>query len=224
MAADEDQTSNSRRRLLKALSSTPLVLTLRPNAAAATSAYHCITNIAEHPPAKLWYSAEEIAQGEATCDAAYPCYGYRALWYWDLGTVSGGNNCTPWTDAIIVRVPQADGSSYRYFDINQNEITDTRLSFNNSVSPPTLTIYKIYSGDAKCTFGDSSSEIVELTAKEGLFLVYGVTQTDATGPVDWIESGVYPQPPALQPVQGMTGTCMNSVSPGTDTGWTLANG
>ena len=45
MAAHDDKISNNRRRLFKALSAAPVVATLRPGSAAASSAYQCAANI-----------------------------------------------------------------------------------------------------------------------------------------------------------------------------------
>ena len=45
MAAHDDKISTNRRRLFKALSAAPVVMTLRPGSAAATSAYQCLAKI-----------------------------------------------------------------------------------------------------------------------------------------------------------------------------------
>jgi len=44
MAAQDDKISDNRRRLFKALSAAPVVMTLRPGTAAASSAYQCVQN------------------------------------------------------------------------------------------------------------------------------------------------------------------------------------
>lgn len=214
MAAHNEQTSNTRRKLLKALSSTPLVLTLRPDAAAASSAYQCITAAAEAAPPAPWHDAAWLSTNAPYCTTSDVCFGYRQFWYWAIPSdIGGGTNCTGWAGVTVVEVPQSGGSS-RYFTLDGGEITDPRFIVDSSTHQ--LTINKNTTGAGTC--------VANYPGQQGLFLVQGEVLVDGqSGPIDWIETGTYPQTQGVG-LQGITGTCMASVSNGVPVDWTLSRG
>lgn len=199
MAAHDDKISTNRRRLFKALSSVPVVMTLRPGSALAnSSAYQCVTEIAARPdPVNLFHPNTM----PGACSDSDLCYAYQERKYWD---VSGCGY--PGIPKIVVETRSGvyvtgDGeSALPSFDAGGG-----------------LSGFSARGGTYTCSSPISS--------QQGLFLVAGTPSPDANSPTSYQYTGVFPESRLSSAGQmGITGTCLASV-PNTVVGaYTIAKG
>lgn len=196
MAAHDDKISTNRRRLFKALSSVPVVMTLRPGSALAnTSAYQCVTDIAAKPdPVNLFHPNTM----PGACSDSDLCYAYQERKYWD---VSGCGY--PGTPAIVVETQPG-----------------VYVTGDGFVAMPTFASGAL----TGFTVGGTPYTCASLVSQQGLFLVVGTPTPDAVSATGFQYTGVYPQQsPSAGGQMGITGTCLNSV-PNSVGSFTIAKG
>ena len=211
MAAHEEKISDKRRKLFKALSAAPVVMTLRPGSALANqSAYQCL-DLQGATPANFHVT-------DPGCPDGATCYGYFQRPYWDptdgSGTAVPDKEC-PGTVAGIIVKTRLD----TFYNLQHQEVSDLVVQNSNG----TLDLLD-NNGDA-CLTG--------ITRRDGLFLILGEPLDEAGLPVsgssdaavDYQPLGVYPEFLQTDGVnQGITGTCMASVSGAVPPRWKLSQG
>jgi len=195
MAAHDDKISDNRRRLFKALSAAPVVMTLRPGSALANaSAYQCAANIPD--PTTLSYGTETVpvCEGEG-------CYAYQPRPYWD---VSGCGYPT---------VPQI--------------VVETQPGTYVTGSGDIVTVTR--DGDDLLGFVVSATDTYTcdpaISRQDGLFLLVGQTTPIGGDPTFFSYQGVYPEKRlGTAGLQGITGTCLNSIPNNIVGAFTIAKG
>ena len=206
MAAHEDKISNNRRKLFKALSTAPVVATLSPGSALANqSAYQCLTKAVDMPPANLYHTTDPGCSNDL-------CYAYQERDFWVVPETDGTKpfDTAGWPQAAIDLIGKTivETESGVYITLEGDmvpiELLDTSV-------PGVLSI-----GTATDTY------IENIVTQQGLFLLVieplGATETP---PISFV--GVYPQYQPTGNLQGITGTCLTSILPGSS-GFTVANG
>ncbi|MEZ5588005.1 MAG: hypothetical protein R3E46_13110 [Sedimenticolaceae bacterium] len=163
MAAHDDKISTNRRRLFKALSSVPVVMTLRPGSALAnSSAYQCLATARENvgfDPGPVDFA---FTQGSA--------YKYAGPYdYWEIGTPS-----TPCDLPITTYIVKRNGT---FYDDQGNEISSP-LPFSESGD------YLIF--PAEVAVDDACYTVAK---KPGYFAIVGNADT---ADLHFTETGVVP--------------------------------
>lgn len=210
MAAHDDKISTNRRRLFKALSAAPVVMTLRPGSALANaSAYQCLVNEAGSPADFHLNPGDD--PNLLSCDSGEPCYAYQEKPYWVVseGTAAVTSDPATWPDAVKALL----GAT-----IVETQ-TDTFIALNGDIVDGGLLVF--YEGGAKLriVFG-GITYIENIPTQNGLFLVL-VEPLDGGTAIDI--AGVYPEKMQGGDLQGIAGTCLASVHPGA-TGVVIARG
>jgi len=210
MAAHDDKISGKRRKLFKALSTVPVVLTLKPGSALANqSAFQCLDSGRNVP---LWREAEWLAKNVPHCDDGDICYAYERRNYIDItkGMVVTKKDeedndvpvgCPP-VGPIIVEV-----SSGTWIDLSGLG-ADVESDVDNGSS------YRVLKNGAEVC-------VKMIPVEEGLFAVLGHPMDEST---NFSIDGVYPVQQLSSDVQGITGTCLDSFAPGTSSSYTLSKG
>jgi hypothetical protein len=203
MATQDNQISDKRRRLFKALSAAPVVATLRPGQALAnSSAFQCLSN----PPAlddvdQPVYLYDEMP-ADCTGAPGKDCLAFVARTYWSFEDLKTEANQDFWKEEvgesnIIVRtndvtrtgklyVVEMTSGSYKGYRLKKNKLGFTA------------------SGNTLYVPGKDSAQPEALTGKSGHFLLTVSPNPDNTG----IEAAhVYPQEPQ-DPLAHSCGTSM----------------
>ena len=185
MAAHDDKISDNRRKLFKALSAAPVVMTLRPGAALATaSAYQCLAN----KDADVF-----IAAPANECTDEIDCFAYELLTYWNVQCGS---------DEIII-VVEVNSAFYR-LDIPGVQVSTVSKDGDNKLS----------GNLGACYFVELSSNdgyflvLVEPVNADGTGVL-----GDSGEAVDINPVGVYPATLPAPTYQGITHTCLCSIHP-----------
>lgn len=205
MSANDKNISNNRRKLFKALSTAPVVMTLKPGAALANaSAYQCLSsgqNISN------WhqYTWPHIND---PCGTGETCYAYQYRNYLDTseGVAISGINC-PSLHQIIIEVG-GDGSE-KYLDFTRNLATPY---IGIDLEDPSKRVLKNAAG-VVC--------VKRIPVRRGLFALVG-HQVD--GGVDFRVDGIFPEKEVAGDLQGITGTCLTSIAGGLPPNITLSKG
>lgn len=209
MAAHDDKISSNRRKLFKALSAAPVVMTLRPGAALANaSAYQCLNN----PSTPADYLPNTSAN-TATCNIGEECFAYQEKRYWNVddGTKVAGvdSNTANWPQEVrdLLGLTLVETELGTYITLGSDVINSDLLD--------------LY-GDGKLRIKDlqGTAYLEEIPARTGLFLVLVEPLDDGTR-IDI--AGIYPAQTQTGSLQGITGTCLASIHPGT-TGVVIARG
>ena len=197
MAAHDDQISNNRRRLFKALSTAPVVMTLRPGTAAASSAYQCVAKLPS--PQQLWKPSTV-----SDCGDGIDCYVYQERRYWDV------SECGYVGDPAIVVETQPG----IYFT-GAGEPASVTLHPSGGLKQFTV-------GVESYTCGTTGRGI---PSEDGLFLVVGEAQPSVDEAEFFSYRGVYPEKQIFGTgQQGISGTCLGSIPNDVTGSFTLAKG
>lgn len=196
MAAHDDKISTNRRRLFKALSSVPVVMTLRPGSALAnTSAYQCLAD----GKISNWHKYDwPHINMPCPNDGGTACYAYEYRNYINAkeGTAVSGVSCIQGLHHILIEVG-GDGSE-SYLDFNGN-----MASSYVGVDPADNALRVLINGSGDvCKTG--------IPVRRGLFAVVGHADE---GKTTFTVDGVFPEYRIedTNGYQGITGTCMNSI-------------
>lgn len=210
MSAPDDKISSNRRRLFKALSTAPVVMTLKPGAALANaSAFQCAARLRSSPPLD-WY--REIPHGAVDLgDGIYTVGGFffKKMRYWDkendfkLNSTHGQNGGCPTAISSVPNIIVEDGTVFRGLD--GAIVGNVRLRPSN-----TKRLQIRANADTDLSDDETCGSVGP--AKEGLFSYVGFT-----GNMDsaWNESGFFPEHRISRvdgagELQGMTDSCMHS--------------
>ena len=190
MAARDEKISNNRRRLFKALSAAPVVATLKPGSALATSsAYQCLNS--GHDISN-WHPDDWTHVNDA-CTGGEPCYVYEYRNYIDTNDVNPhrGRSC-PTFHNIIVEIRPG-----KFMDMDGRDVT----YFIGQHSDGRKMIY------------NSSNKVCKrrIKVRQGLFAKVGYANSDKT---EFHFAGTVPERKIGGGYQGITGTCLNSLIPG----------
>lgn len=205
MAAHNEKVSNNRRRLFKALSSVPVVMTLRPGSALANqSAYQCLdhgANISNWHQSNWPHINDPCKEGEV-------CYAYERRYYWDTSTgkpvmVNGKPAACPALHKVIV---QTNGG---FLDFTGNDASPF-VTFN----PTDTTLLILQDGNGQACIED-------IPRQEGLFAVVGHPIDNGT---DFVIDGTMPEARIESGYQGITGTCLTSIAGAVPPNYTLSRG
>jgi hypothetical protein len=198
MATQDNQISDKRRRLFKALSAAPVVATLRPGQALANaSAFQCLST----PPTLADVSKPVYRQGEtpADCSGAIgtDCLAFVSRTYWDQNGLQG-DNLKFWKDnvgdgSIIVRTDDDLGTLF---------VVEFTAGYPGTALDGTLGIAA--KGQILYVPSQGDAALQELTGKPGHFLLTISPNSDNTG----IQAAyAYPQTPQ-DPLAHSCGTSM----------------
>ena len=186
MAAHDENISQNRRRLFKALSAAPVVATLRPGAAlAGSSSYQCL--IDPPTPSRSIY----LEPLPATCGPEEGgCVAYVERPYWEApprGTDPVVNACRDAWDAVVSR-----GEIVIYDPATSTLGTLDRLGLSYTPLTPTPTGWSV---DTNMTppvlsYPRTPTDFCELPAETGYFLLKVEPNGDYT---DFAPIGVYPE-------------------------------
>jgi len=210
MAAREGEISGKRRRLFKALTAAPAVMTLRPGSALANqSAYQCLqngANIAE------WHDAAWLKANSPPCKDGDVCYAYSPRTYIDIRE---GTQVTEEVDGVDKPVPCPPyGPVFVlldniWVDFNMYDVTHLVSRVDGKYVLKTLDL------DKNCR--------EDIPEREGLFAVIGHAYDEGT---KFAIDGVYPEKTlaGVEDAQGITGTCLDSFAPGMSNSYTLSKG
>jgi len=192
MAAHDDKISDNRRRLFKALSAAPVVMTLRPGSALAnTSAYQCLATDT---------TTDFIPEPSATtCTGEEGCFAYQLLTYWEVPTSS---SCSLGGQTIV--------------EVSSRFYTLSGLDVTTSVWKDGVNLDIVIGG------GCNASAYQDIPPKQGYFLVLvepvdagGASVSGTSGEaVNIVPAGVYPKTQHAGNFQGITQTCLLSINPG----------
>ena len=207
MSAPDDKISSNRRRLFKALSTAPVVMTLKPGAALANaSAYQCAVKLRDIQPAPynalLADAAEPYSCAEGEICVVEGIY-YKKLFYYDPALVSATDReCGKGFDKTVVRMKFGD-----YRDLAEGKRVGRAAETGDvdSKGRPLLGIYKNRDKDELC---------FEIPPQEGLFLYAGHTENNDS---DWVGKGFFPEHRIEfgNGNQVMSESCWNSFMAGT---------
>jgi hypothetical protein len=210
---DDKSVSEKRRRLFKALSAAPVVMTLRPGEALANASSLQCAATARALRLPEYIESDCLSLGDACEDLGSNRYQvdgglYRGITYWFWGDRQPS---TPFplpleVGPVIVQMPTGE-----YLDRAGNVApTHPGLSFvtDTSTTPPTLKIY----------LGSNTTPRFAILGKFGLAAEVYTTAGDENTPEDRLLSfqGVHPQPklgefgPDPGDPQPMNGSCMHS--------------
>ena len=239
MAAHDDKISNNRRKLFKALSAAPVVMTLRPGAALANvSAYQCLAK-----DTKLDFIPASSAE---VCTGENECFAYQLLTYWEVpsgvsqGRAPAGAAASTGAD-LGWRGDYIGGFNFGGAKAlgQATKALGQAAPFDSSCSLWGTTIVEVSSGQFYTLAGDDVSASVAkdgdnlissstsgcdfepLSPLNGYFLVL-VQPVDADGndvsgdsgkAVDIDVAGVYPETLRSGTLQGITQTCLCSIHP-----------
>jgi len=200
MPAHDDNISDKRRRLFKALSTVPVVMTLQPGSALAnSSAYQCVKNM---PEPRYHYRPDEYADNCRWGD----CFVYQPRSCWDCGKGTKTVNferfkhtLSYYLDKMIV---ETDGQF----------VCDDEVGTIVPTGGAGLHCRKYYRNGReylKLKMGDKTC-VKRIPTEQGWFLAVG--ETDSHTPRFFRYKGVYPKMRTNGTGQhGITGSCMNSI-------------
>ena len=215
MAAHDDKISNNRRRLFKALSAAPVVVTLRPGEALASTSnvFQCAAKDMGTPKDFYYLETETTL---ARCNQKDPgCYVYEERDYW--GPFAGlDGDCADANRWIVVDV----GGTTLYAVVTPgNDFNPRQFPFDGWTASVTGQVLRV----SRTTGSTTVQCIQDNKPKTGLFLVVGKPQFDNNDlPNDWVPLGVYPQFIPQTGNENLAGTCLDSF--GDTTGFILAKG
>ena len=188
MAARDDKISNKRRRLFKALSAAPVVATLHPGSALATSsAYQCLNtghDISNWHPHD-WANMSNPCPG----GSSEACYAYEYRYYIDTDEGRSTGKSCPSFNNIIVEVRTG-----KFYDLDGLDVTNYIGSHSN--------------GKKKLLNSSGQTCKKRIPVRQGLFAVVGHKNANGTG---FTIDGVVPEKKIKTGYQGISGTCMNSI-------------
>jgi len=195
MAAHDDKVSVNRRRLFKALSAAPVVVTLSPGSALAqSSAYQCLLN--DPQIAEFRETGVECGTTDSNC------FAYAELFYWeiqdDLDPCGLGLSNGNWLVEI-------DATNKIYATYPDGDVVDVTVELDTSAPVPDTWI--VSTGAGNCYSG--------LERKTGNFLLTAPLTPDGTQPTGYDLTQVKPSfvQPISADVRGISQTCLMSVNP-----------
>lgn len=213
MAAHDDKISTNRRNLFKALSTAPVVMTLRPGSAfASESAFQCLAKIRRDvsvPPGPVAAPVDNLL--------------YADLDYWlideesrikvDGVAVSTDGLTLPYPiPFLVVRMPAAQGGGMY--------ATSGQIVGDEANGVLFETPHEIDAGTGELVLKNSDGEVcIRADVTQGYFALVGVSAAGGglTEDGQFSEIGFFPQHPIVTiggdpgSNQGITGTCMASL-------------
>ena len=231
MAAHDEKISANRRRLFKALSATPVVLTLRPGTALAQDSFQqCLDKHVE-----VGSDFIPLEEG-ALCNDSESCSAYVVLSYWEVPSapvfgdlsdtviveVSDGVFLTTDRTDISDRVDKGDDDTLHilpdpampaYHGIMTSANKDDSIATSTSKQEKP-SYHGIMTGGAKEVSVQSESPVPGLEAQQGYFKVYAGVRRNGAGDaigIDLTTIEPYPQGPSTDDQQGLNHTCLMSV-------------
>jgi len=188
MAAHEEKISSKRRKLFKALSAAPVVMTLRPgDAVANNSAFQCAEKILD--PGADPNLAALGPTPPPTTDFVFETYDYFML-----NDVPDTCSLSDLTDDFVVYI-----DSILYGNNNPGIAITTGFTYEagSAVAPPKLTLLKPDGTDCTVIEGSAGNfALLDNVVEDGQFQGVAFPKADPLGPN----------------MQGITGTCMASIN------------
>ena len=213
MAAHDEQISQRRRQLFKALSAAPVVATLAPSQAAAGSAYQCLKEITDGGEPDHVYDGNGC--GSSGCWASLPCDKFEVP----------ATGCTwdhPLHGMKIVKAERPDGyypqNTYHEYT-GPGELGPEGTDWVKENADGTISIRKKLGSDQIC--------FANLPKKGDAYMLVKSTVDDRYNPKKWhySEHKKYTKFPSNSDVYGITHSCMVSVDPdNVDKFFYLSNG
>ncbi len=220
MAAHDENISQNRRRLFKALSTAPVVATLSPGEVLARqSSYQCTTKDMPEATAKFHKttnvpctSVDSPAPGQipgAGCHA----YEQRAFYDPQISGEDASDNCAFWNDKFVVETRPA----LYHVVIDPPGIRGGPISLSRGPAKNAITLgvgTMIFWGEDGDQPNAEPCAVAEM--QMGLFLAIGEPVLDNGDAVNWISKGVWPE---LEPGGGqgaLAGSCLTSFPRATD--------
>ena len=224
MAAHDDKISDNRRRLFKALSAAPVVATLRPGSAvASSSAFQCLNTTSPALPDNGFHETDP------GCSSSDPtCFAYRAWPFYDLGdgsatyrdrdgTVSTDPNPPGDCSDLATKKITEMGSPSVWYDVETGDPLSSADAARIVKDGTTVSV--LYTPDP--VSGATPPCIVGIPAQSGRALMIGEELVDNSDPTNvtrsFIETGMWPKnkPGDGGPLGGVsqciTGTCLDSI-------------
>lgn len=202
MSAPDDKISSNRRRLFKALSTAPVVMTLKPGAALATSsAIQCAAN--EMPLAETKFYLNTTQACSSTSGAG--CHAFLERTFWDPRSLATAANFAHWANLFVVetRSPASGSSSTVYWTVvnglRGNEISPSPSSGANAITQSGSTLY---------FWDDDGNEFLTVEGRTGLFLAIGEAD-NPSAPMGWAARTVWPEEPDTS-TNVLGGSCLTS--------------
>jgi hypothetical protein len=225
MATQDNQISDKRRRLFKALSAAPAVATLGSGEALAnSSSVQCVLYDMPLPSIKYYKDKDDPSLPSPLCTSLSEsspgngCHAFleRNVWDPDI-TVSGGGGGNPalfWVGKFVV-LTTTPGTFYW---IDEDDGSSGLATVGLVTDPPADGI--TFDGTS-VSFYDRNGNLIKTVAKTstGLFVAIGGPDS-TTNPTTWIAQTVWPEQPTLAN-NVLGGSCMTSF--GSTSGFTLAD-
>lgn len=211
MAAHDEKISQNRRRLFKALSTAPVIMTLRPGEAFATaSAVQCLDKDTD----LLAYPNKDLECADGDCFATIPAPRYSVIIDRQAGPACTSN---PLNGNFLVKSP--DGKYIRvggpgindFSEYVEEELGSDRIRIIQNPSEVPLVYCTDYFGP--------DTEPGYLTVKAPIIQTNGVD----TG-WDIINARAAVDLPPITDARGLTATCVVSVLPGEEDAFTFLRG
>jgi hypothetical protein len=212
MASQDDQISDKRRRLFKALSAAPVVATLRPGEALAnTSAFQCL--VTPPPPSA---TPVRLIDPDAVPACQHNCIAFDQRFYWKRSFIEEQIDNIGTENKILAKWDYVVGPSEEIVLVNARIFSDVALyavdtsDFNN---PPSLiddTAFQITAA-GKLQIDGGGSHLVTLDGSSGLFQLDIEPNADNT---HFTVNGVYPDATDGDPLGE---SCWNSLNASSDT-------
>lgn len=225
MASHDENISQNRRRLFKALSAAPVVATLSPGEALARqSSYQCTTK--EMPPAGDKFhkstnvpctSVDNPSPGQIPGTG---CHAYEQRFFYDPGITGKDSldNCAFWNDKFVVET-----SAGKYYVI----LDPPGVSGGSIVPSPVPAANAITLGRGQISFWGADGDVpgaqpcAIADMKRGLFLAIGEPVIVDGEAVNWVSKGVWPELPLGGGQGALAGSCLTSFP--NSTGFILAD-
>lgn len=192
MAAHEEKISDKRRKLFKALSAAPVVLTLRPGSANAnSSAFQCAAKILDP-------RTDPFLVSLGPTPSPTPDFVYGTYDYFKLTNVPSNCRLNELADDFVVYI---DGDLYGNLHPGV-PITTSGYTYDSGQGGPG-------SGTGSLTLLDGSGQQCQtIGATSGQFALLDNVEEDGS-----FEGVAFPKAdPAVPNMQGITGTCMASIN------------
>ena len=218
MAAHDDKISTNRRRLFKALSAVPVVATLRPGIAAATSAYQCVLKDLQDSPA-LPYIAPCPPGG---CPDEQSGFAYRRRYYFERsdGTAVPDTTCPPSVNGTIV---STRANNTKFYNMLSTDVSNL-VTLKSGTTPEGAPIIDLLDGTGNVCVENVPGQL-------GLFAVVVQPLDENLQPVAAADAqnldklGIYPKWSLTGQRQMITGSCWTSITGGAlPNAWKLTDG
>jgi hypothetical protein len=188
MATQDEKISDNRRRLFKALSAAPVVATLRPGEALATSsAIQCAANPMPIADTKYYLNT---TQGCTNSDTGVDCHAYLQRMFWNPGVTDPLDPLyAHWAKVFIVEtqgLPSGSAVSVYWTVVDGQRGSTIGISAAAGVNVVTR------SGDQLFFYGSDGTSFLTVDGAMGLFLAIGGPD-DPNDPMGWTASAVWPE-------------------------------